>query len=126
MGAVAPLGMGTGCAVRFIGPQARVGRIVQALVEPRRAAVAEQARGEGVDARPREPFLQAEVAALGGGVSQVEKRPGRWVSAVDQHRRPGGSPRAFAVRVDRLDAVDLQLRREPSELWVPASDGPAP
>src|SRR5215211_4926909 len=51
--------------------EARIAGIVE--TEPRRSTVAEQARGEGVDARPRERFLHAEFEiATRGGVSQVE------------------------------------------------------
>src|SRR5215210_5965004 len=84
-GAVAPLG-GRGAGARTCA-EARVAGIVEALAEARRFAVAEQARGEGVDARPRERVLHAEFesATARGGVSQVEHHRAGDCAAVDEH-----------------------------------------
>ena len=50
-----------------MGPQARVGGIIQAGLECGRSAVAEQARCKRVDSRPRQRFLHAQRAPAGAG-----------------------------------------------------------
>src|SRR5215204_7326079 len=91
-GVVAPLGGWAG-AIGRTRPEARVAGIVEALVEARRSAVAEQVRGEGIDSLPRERFLQAEIeiATARGGVSQVEQHRAGDGAAVDEHHGWGGT-----------------------------------
>src|SRR5215203_5888139 len=118
--AVAPrVGVFTG-AVGPILREARVAGIVEALVEARRSAVAEQARGEGVDARPRERVLHTEIesATARGGVSQVEHHRAGDCAAVDEHHGSGGHRRASAVPIHRPDPMHPEPRRAPVELSV--------
>src|SRR5215203_6203307 len=118
--AVAPrVGVFTG-AVGPIPREARVAGIVETLVEARRSAVAEQARGEGVDARPRERVLHTEIesATARGGDSQVEHHRAGDCAAVDEHHGSGGHRRASAVPIHRPDPMHPEPRRAPVELSV--------
>jgi hypothetical protein len=72
VGLIAPLQVGTGTILRK-GAQARVGRIVQFVLESRGAAVPEQAGCEGINSCPRQAFLHVDVATAGCRVLQVER-----------------------------------------------------
>src|SRR6266542_818811 len=97
----------------------RVARIVQC--KPCREAVAKQVRGEGVDTRPREGFLQADRAVFRlrkGGKPHVEACGGGDASAMHKNYPKIGDPIALAVGIDRLDPMDMDLSWEAVQIGI--------
>src|SRR4029450_6064159 len=97
--------------------QACVARIIQPMVERRRAAVAEQARGEWVNPVWGQRFFHAEGSATGRGVSEIERHRASDRAAVDQHRRPIRYRWALVV-VNRSHAVHFKVCLHAVELRI--------